>query len=134
MLTYGDDKKREAFRAAMERFRQDGLSLDDMASMITAAMNESRRTNGVHPKETEDVIYEPGELPEGLIDLNTAAEKYGCSIHRLRQWVTRGRLPRMGKLRAPAPGGGVVLVDETCLIQKLREPPNRGGRPRKKAV
>lgn len=129
MLTSDKEAKREAFRAAIEQAQEDGLSPAEMASMITAATDIQPAANGAHLKGSNDVIYEPGNLPEGLIDLNTAAEKYGCSIHRLRQWVTRGRLTRMGKLRAPAPGGGVVLVDETCLIQKLGESPNKGGRP-----
>lgn len=69
MLTYGDDKKREAFRAAIEQAREDGLSEAEMASMITATENGTYPANGAHPKNMEDVIYEPGELPEGLIDL-----------------------------------------------------------------
>ena len=130
MLTYGDDKKREAFRAAMERAREDGLSLDDMASMITAAKNEPQTTNGVHPTEAGDVIYEPGELPEGLIDLPSASKRYGIPVGTLRAWVHRGKLPRRGRLRAKSPGGGYVVTEEAQIIY-CRDNPQKGGPKRR---
>ena len=61
MLTYGDDTKREAFRAAIERARQDELSAAESASMITAVENETPGTNGVYTKESGDVISKVGE-------------------------------------------------------------------------
>jgi len=116
MLTYGDDKKREVFRAAMEQAREDGLSLEDMASMITAAKNEPQPPNGVHPNGAENVIYEPGELPEGLIDLPSASKKYGIKVGTLRQWVHVGKLPRRGRMRARAPGGGYIVTEEAMIV------------------
>lgn len=130
MLTYGDDKKREAFRATMERFRQDGLSLDDMASMITAAKNESQPSNGAQPKDPDDVIYEPGELPEGLIDLPSASRKYGIPVKTLRSWVHRGKLPRCGRLKARAAGGGYIVVQD-AMIQYCRDNPLKTGRKKR---
>lgn len=126
MLTYGDDKKREAFRAAMERFREDGLSLDDMASMITAAKNEPQPANGTHRSENDDVIYEPGELPDGLIDLPSASKKYGIKPATLRMWVQRGRLPRRGRLRGPSPGRGYIVTVE-AEIKHCRDNPRKPG-------
>ena len=61
MLAYGDDKKRAAFRAVIERARQDGLSPAELASMITAVEIETPGTNGVHTKESCDVISKVGE-------------------------------------------------------------------------
>ena len=84
MLTYEDNTEREAFQAAIERARKNGLSEAEMASMITTAKHDTHQTNGVHPKETDDVIYEPGELPEGLIDLPSASKKYGIRIGTLQ--------------------------------------------------
>lgn len=130
MLTYGDDKKREAFRAAMERFREDGLSLDDMASMITAAKNEQQPSNGVHPNEPEDVIYEPGNLPAGLIDLPSASKKYSIPVKTLRSWVHRGKLPRRGRLKARAAGGGYIVVED-AMIQHCRDNPLKTGRKKR---
>ena len=137
MLTYGDDPKHEAFRVAIERFREDGLSLDDMASMITAAADTESSNSSVHPTEPDDVIYEPASLPEGLIDLPSAAarysEKYGVSEGAMRQWVRRGRVAKAGLVRAPAPGGGYIVVCEKELVAFMAQPRNKGGRPRKQA-
>ncbi len=126
MLTYGDDSKREAFLAAIERARGDGLSPAEMASMITAAEHETRTTNGARPTESDDVIYEPGNLPEGLIDLPSASKKYGISVVTLRSWVQRGKLPRLGRLRARAAGGGYIVTDE-AQIPYCRDNPRKRG-------
>ena len=115
MLDSLKDSKREAFQAAIERFRQDGLSLDEMASMITAATETQPPVNEVRPTEPDDVIYEPGNLPDGLIDLPTASKKYGIKVGTLRQWVHVGKLPRKGRLRAPSPGGGYIVTEEAAI-------------------
>ena len=126
MLTYSDDEKREAFRAAIERAREDGLSEDEMASMITPAKNETKSINGTHTGETDDVIYEPGELPDGLIDLPSASKKYGIKPATLRMWVQRGRLPRRGRLRGPSPGRGYIVTVED-EIKHCRDNPRKPG-------
>ena len=126
MLESSKDSKREAFRAAIERARQDGLSADEMASMITAADNTERSPgNGsVQPTELDDVIYEPGELPEGLIDLPSASKKYGIKPATLRMWIQRGRLPRCGRLRGPSPGRGYIVTVEAD-IEYCRDNPRK---------
>ena len=116
MLTYGDDPKRNAFLAAIERAQEDGLSLDDLASMITAVTEPQPRTNGVQHTESEDVLYEPGNLPEGLIDLPSAAKKYGIPVATLRRWIQREKLPRRGRLRGRAPGGGYIVTEEAMIL------------------
>ena len=116
MLTYGEDPKRQAFRAAVERAREDGLSPAEMASLITAGTETQQPTNGVHPNGLGEVIYEPGELPEGLIDLPSASKKYGIKVGTLRQWIHVGKLPRKGRLRAPAKGGGYIVTDEAQIV------------------
>ena len=126
MLTYGDDKKREAFRAAIEQAREDGLSESEMASMITAAQNGAHAVNGVHPKETDDVIYEPGELPDGLIDLPSASKKYGIRVETLRRWIQRGKIPKRGRLRARSPGGGYLVTVEAEILYCRDNPRKRG--------
>ena len=135
MLTYGNDPKRQAFRAAVERAREEGLSPAEMASMITAGTEMQHPSNGVHPKGLDEVIYEPGELPEGLIDLPSAAAKYsaeyGVSEGAMRQWVNRGRVAKAGRVKAPARGGGYLVVDEHELVEFMAQPRNKGGRPRK---
>ena len=126
MLTYGDDPKREAFLAAIERAREEGLSPADMASMITAATEPQPPANGVHPTEPDDVIYEPGNLPDGLIDLPSASKKYGIKPATLRMWVQRGRLPRRGRLRGPSPGRGYIVTVE-AEIAYCRDNPRKPG-------
>ena len=130
-----NDGKREAFRAAIEQARKDGLSLDEMAGMIAAAANAELSLGSVHPTEPDDVIYERGQLPEGLIDLPSAArkygEEYGASVDAMRQWVNRGRIAKAGLLKAPAPGGGYFVVRESELLEYMQQPRSRGGRPRK---
>ena len=116
MLTYEDNTEREAFQAAIERARKNGLSEAEMASMITTAKHDTHQTNGVHPKETEDVIYEPGDLPEGLIDLPSASKKYGIKIGTLQAWIRRGKLPRCGRLKARAAGGGYIVTEQAAIL------------------
>ena len=124
MLDSLKDSKREAFLAAIERAREDGLDPAEMANMITAATEPQRPTNVVHPTESEDVIYEPGNLPEGLIDLPSASKKYGISVKTLRSWVDRGKLPRRGRLRARSPGGGYIVTVEAG-IEYCRDHPRK---------
>ena len=126
MLTYGDDKKREAFRAAIEQARKDGLSRTEMAGMISAAENGTHAGGGIRPKDTDDVIYEPGDLPDGLIDLPSAAKKYGIPVKTLRTWVHRGKLPRLGRLRARSPGGGYIVTEKAAILYCRDNPRKRG--------
>ena len=131
MLDSAEDKKREAFRAAVERFLEDGLSPDDMASMITAAAETKPSNGSVPPAKPEDVMYEPGNLPEGLIDLPSAAKRYGIRPRTLYEWVKRGKLPKCGRVRAKAPGGGYILTVEAEIVYCRDNPQKRG---RKKSV
>ena len=132
MLESSKDSEREAFRSAIKRARQGGLSQDEMASMITAADNTERSLgNGsVQPTEMDDVIYEPGNLPEGLIDLPSASRKYGIKVATLRSWIQLGKLPRKGRLRAPSPGGGYVVTEEAAITYCRDNPRKRGPKPK----
>ena len=126
MLTSDKESKREAFRAAIEQAQEDGLSTSEMAAMITAATEKQHPANGANPKDSEYVIYEPGELPEGLIDLPSASRKYGIPISTLQSWLRRGKLPRRGRVRARAAGGGYV-VTEMAAIEYCRDNPRKRG-------
>ncbi len=126
MLDSLKDSKREAFLAAIERAREDGLSPAEMANMITAATEPQCPTNVVHPTESEDVIYEPGNLPEGLIDLPSASKKYGIRVRTLHAWIQRGKLPRRGRLRARAAGGGYIVTEEAEIL-RCRDNPRKPG-------
>ena len=130
MLNSAEDTKRKAFLAAIERAQEDGLSPTEMANMIAAATEPQPQTNGVHPTESDDVIYEPGNLPEGLIDLPSASRKYGISKATLRTWVHRGKLPRLGRLRAKSPGGGYIVTREAEILY-CRDHPRKTGRKKR---
>lgn len=73
-----------------------------------------------------EIIYLPGELPDGLIDLPTAAKKYRIKPGTLHRWVTLGKLPRRGRLRAPAAGGGYVVTEEAAIPYCQTHPRKRG--------
>ena len=71
-------------------------------------------------------------LPEGLIDVPSARTKYGVPTPTLRAWIRKGRVTAVGRLKAPAPGGGFLVVNEEDLLAYMNGPRNRGGRPRSK--
>ena len=102
----------------------DVVDLDDAATLMAEAPSAEQP-----PEDEGVVIYD--ELPLGLIDLPSASRKYGCAIGRLRVWVQRGRLKSYGRLKAPSPGGGYIVVEKEALVALLNAPPSKGGRPRK---
>ena len=124
MLNSAKDSKHETFLAAVERAREDGLSLADMQSMITASVDIPQTNGSVHPTGPDDVIYDV--LPEGLIDLPSASKKYGIKVGTLRSWVHVGKLPRMGRLRGRAPGGGYIVTRDAD-IEYCRDHPRKRG-------
>ena len=84
------------------------------------------------PQDVKDVTYKPDELPEGLIDLPSASDIYRKRLGTLREWVRRGTLTRMGRMKGAAPGGYVV-VSIRELEDRLANPPKLG-RPYRKRV
>ena len=123
MLSYAE----HPLRKAMAEARDAGVEKADMISMVTDVYNAPQVNNAEPASAAGEVIYD--ELPDGLIDLRAAAEKHGCSLYRLRQWAKRGHLPPQGRLKSPAPGGGVVIVDDESIRRLLLDPP-RSGRPK----
>ena len=80
-----------------------------------------------HEDYDPDTVY--AELPAGLIDLPTAATRYKVNVRTIYNWLRRGRLALCGRLRAPATGGGYLVVCEDELVAFMRGPRDRGGRP-----
>ena len=101
----------------------------DLAELKPFSSEESPTKSYTSPDERL-VTYR--ELPPGYIDLPSAAKKYGCPLRRLQGWVKAGSLQLHGRLRAPARGGGYLVVSEEELSRRIAMPVNRGGRPRKK--
>ena len=46
--------------------------------------------------------------PTDLFTLGDASRKYGCPINRLRNWVYRGHLSEMGRIKGLARGGRAI--------------------------
>ena len=114
-----------------------GLTTDDIgaiAKMVAAQQPLDLDYSAQHAAElangADDLpIYT--ELPEGLIDLPSAMMIYDGGRPRLRNWVKRGYLEIHGRLRAPAPGGGYIIVSKSELMEKLATGEKTAGRPRK---
>ena len=122
-----------------------GVARDDLLDMVNIAylqmaggtVNPQAKGNAqigleLATDDKELPIYT--ELPEGLIDLPSAAKKYDTTVYRFRAWVQRGHIKARGRLRAGCPGGGYYVVAEADLERRLAEAPNKGGRPRKMRV
>jgi len=89
---------------------------------------EGQRAHAVS-SEPSEIIYD--ELPEGLLDVRTAAQKYGVLAANISMWMNRGRIPCLGRLRAPAVGGGFKVTSEAAIESYMDSPKNKGGRPKK---
>ncbi len=84
------------------------------------------------PEPEGAIIYD--ELPPGLIDLPSASRAYGVQLGTMRWWLKKGHVRKVGLLRAPARGGGYVVVEESELIRYMHAPKSKGGRPKKKVA
>ena len=125
----------EDLRGAIDRALDAGLEVDEIARVVTeraALFNELQDDvpTDKFQQFDENAIHERGALPEGLIDLPTASREYGVNGSTLRRWVISGKIPSRGRLKAPARGGGYVVVSEEELVNYINAPRNRGGRPR----
>ena len=108
----------KAIRSLLDR----GLSEDEIHEIVTATAQQSRPRNGHHAGD-DTRIYD--ELPDGTIDLPTAAQRYGSGTDTLRAWIRAGRICSLGRLRAPARGGGYHIVDESELAELDSTTPRR---------
>ena len=100
-----------------------------VANIVVAEADLEQPTKNGHQDLDGDLpVF--NELPAGLIDVPSAVKKYGCQNSTLRKWIARGLLSSHGRLRAPARGGGYLVVSEDQLMERLASPSKRG-RPRK---
>ena len=111
----------------------EGVAEHELVNMVTTVaadrVAEQHEIPGLFPDP--EPIYTDTEVPAGLIDLRSAATKYGYRLRTLQMWVHRGHLKVCGRLRAPAPGRGYLLVSEEALRDRINSPVNKGGRPRR---
>ena len=118
--------------ALIDAFKS-GATKDDILTVIELKVAEHETAFQDHmpgfPQDDRDKVYT--KLPEGLIDVPTAAKKYNMATGTLRVWLRKGHLTLRGRLKAPATGGGYLVVHEAELAEYVAGPRNRGGRPRK---
>ena len=114
---------REALVRAVDGALAHGLTQEEIMALV------QDRAQGAADQDASARVYT--ELPDGLIDLPSAAEKYGVNGDTLYSWVRKGLLAPAGRLRASARGGGYIVVREKDLLSHMQAPKNRGGRPRK---
>ena len=107
--------------------RQPGSAI---AHILVAEDDLVACTTKKHTRHKPNQVPMYDELPKGLIDLPTAGKKYGLNTGTVRGWVNKGELEVAGRLRAPAPGGGYLVVSEDELLTHIAEPRNKG-RPKK---
>ena len=113
-----EDRLHRAFDLAMQR----GHDPEDLPAMIESALDTYQ------PPGQADAVYD--ELPEGLIDLPAAAERYGVNRQTIHTWIRTGRLQSKGRLRASARGGGFHLLLESDVRDCAASPRSKGGRPK----
>ena len=120
----------------------DQLREEIYAALASGALTESQILNMV---STATVDYsepelpgfeDPGlpiytELPPGLIDVPNASVRYCRSKSTFYQWIRRGYVTVIGRLKAPARGGGYLVLSEAEIVAHMAKPVNRGGRPQK---
>ena len=130
MVESGESSLTEELRGAIDQALRSGMDVEAIAHMVAEralTLNELATDTlaaETPPNDEGAVIYD--ELPPGLIDLPSASKKYGIKVGTLRYWVHVGKLPRKGRLRAPAAGGGYI-VTEDAMIPYCRDNPRKRG-------
>ena len=135
MVESGKSTTTEDLQSAIDQALLSGMDAEAIARMVAERIKATRVSDAndivgvldapeTPPEDPGAVIYEPGELPDGLIDLPSAAKKYGIPIATLRMWVKREKLPNCGRVRAKAPGGGYILTIE-AEIEWCRDNPRK---------
>ena len=125
----------EDLQAALEAALASGLTQGDIVSMVAGAMKHAEEVGCQSalpnfPTNGKPKVYR--ELPEGLIDLPSAAKKYGINRSTLYNWVKTGKIRNFGRLRGSAQGGGFVVIEESEILSYKDGPRLTAGRKRTK--
>ena len=124
----------EGLRGVIEDALAAGMFTKDEILNIVSTANPPTITTGHAPDELntgENDLPIYTELPDGLINLPSAAAHYGCTVQRFRRWVKMGYIKTHGRLRAGCPGGGYLVVVKEDLERRMAITQTKGGRPRK---
>ncbi len=65
------------------------------------------------------VVYDA--VPDGLIDLPTAAARYGVTRNALHKRRSTGSLTTYGRLKGGSPGGGSILLSESEVLKIIAD-------------
>ena len=126
----------DELRCALDAAVVLGIEGDEIKQMLAERVKyqedgqASRNGTSAVDAETGDLVYDPGDVPAGLISLPDAAKKYGIPVRTLGAWVRLGKLPRCGRVRAKAPGGGYILTKENQIEYCRDHPRKRGPKPK----
>jgi hypothetical protein len=85
-----------------------GVTTEEILSMLQTAVLDTKAERPDIPSHVPDPESIFTELPDGCIDLTSAAKKYGIKLTTLHYWLRQGHLTSGGRLRAPATGGAVT--------------------------
>ena len=96
----------------------------------SVVLNEAELVAQLRGSDSTDNLPIYMELPPGTIDVPTALRKYNLKQSMLRSWIDKGQVIPVGRLRAPAKGGGYLVLNEAEL-QTYIAAPKRRGRPKK---
>ena len=111
------------------------VSKDVIVSLVTQRFDSltdahlAQEEVSLSPEGEGQVVYE--ELPDGLIDLPSAARKYDINRVTLWRWADKGAIRKYGRLKASAAGGGYLVLNEEELTSYISAPRDKGGRPKK---
>ena len=96
-------------------------SPDDIAELLASS-------SAMDGGDKDEVIYEPGELPDGLITLPEACAEHGIKPNTANFWLRNGDVTRYGSVRVKGGKTSVVSRQEFSEWTKNRR---KRGRPRK---
>ena len=121
----------EGLRLALEEALASGLTHGDITTLVASAIKNSEDVGCQAPLPNLPTNGKPTvyrELPEGLIDLPSAAKKFGVNAKTLYHWVRTGKVRSFGRLRARSRGGGYVVVEEAEVLAYMDAPRLKAGR------
>ena len=116
--------------SAIDEALASGVSPSEILHMVAASSSTLAEQPQLADSSSDDQecpIYT--ELPEGLIDLPSASKLHGVNLNTMMNWIRKNQVQVVGRLKAPARGGGYLVVSEDELLNHMASPRNKGGRP-----
>ena len=110
--------------------REAGVPDETIDMVLETALADRDARQADFLDQVGDTMY-VGELPEGLITIDDAANKFDLNRNTVCSWIWRGLLQPKGRLRASARRGGKIVLDET-EFQEFLNTPRKTGRPPQK--